>query len=95
MQMDKHNHRFWSPSAVHTTVLPFIFFSHFDPLRCLFFQQFYIPYETLPRNCRSHATLCTTTFKEYHKLAQAIIERQVGGPGAQLSEGTSASEALV
>lgn len=70
-------------------------FYFFDPLRCLALTQFYIPYETFPRNCRSHATMCTTPLKEYHKLAQAIIERQVGGPSAQMSERTSASESLV
>jgi hypothetical protein len=48
-----------------------------------------IPCEKLPRNWRSHTTLCNTLFTEQRKLALTRIERGVGGPGAQLSKRTS------
>ena len=34
-------------------------------------------------------------FREQHKQALTRIEREVGGPGAQLSKGTSTLESLV
>ena len=55
----------------------------------LFWEMKAIPCEKLPRNWRSHTTLCTTPFTEESKLALIKIERRVGGPGAQLSKRTS------
>ena len=48
-----------------------------------------IPWEKLPRNWRSRATLCTTPFTEQCKRALTRIERGMGGPFAQLSKMTS------
>ena len=44
----------------------------------------------LPRNWRFPATVCTTPFRKQHKWALTRIEREMGGPGAQLSKRTSA-----
>ena len=39
--------------------------------------------------------LCTTPFREQHKQALTRVEREVGGPAAQLSKKTSTLESLV
>ena len=39
--------------------------------------------------------VCATPFREQHKWALTIIEREVGGPGAQLNKRTSTLESLV
>ena len=54
-----------------------------------------IPCKKLTRNWRSHTTLCTTPFTEQRKLSLTRIEWGVGGPGAQLSQRTSALVCLV
>ena len=61
----------------------------------LFWEMEAIPCEKLLRNWRSRTTLCPTPFTEQCKLALTRIEREVGGPGAQLSKRTSTLECLV
>ena len=61
----------------------------------LFWERKANPCEKLPRNWRSHITLCTTPFTEQLKLSLTRIERGEGGPGAQLSKRTSTFECLV
>ena len=61
----------------------------------LFWEMKAIPCEKLPRNWRFPTTVCTTPFREQHKQALTRIEREVGGPGAQLSKRTSTLESLV
>ena len=61
----------------------------------LFWEMKAIPCEKLPRNWRFPTTVCTTPFREQHKQALTRIEREVGGPGAQLSKRTSKLESLV
>ena len=39
--------------------------------------------------------VCTIPFREQHKWALTRIEREMGGPGAQLSKRTSTLESLV
>ena len=61
----------------------------------LFWEMKAIPCDKLPRNWRFPTTVGTTPFREQHKWALTRIEREVGGPGAQLSKMTSILESLV
>ena len=61
----------------------------------LFWEMKAIPCEKLPRNWRFPTTVCTTPFREQEKWALTRIEREVGGPGAQLNKRTSTLESLV
>ena len=47
----------------------------------LFWEMKAIPCDKLPRNWRSHTTLCTTPFTQQNKLSLTRIERGVRGPG--------------
>ena len=61
----------------------------------LFWEMKAIPWEKLPRNRRARTKRCTTSFTEQRKLALTRIEREVGGPGAQLSKRTNTLECRV
>ena len=61
----------------------------------LFWEMKVIPCEKLPRNWRFLTMVYTTPFREQHTRALTRIEREVGGPGTQLSKRTSTLESLV